>query len=56
MVLAAGGGGFQYYADTKQTETHLIDGGSLELAVRMVSSSCKSVPSSSARPFHPAGR
>jgi monoamine oxidase len=37
MVLAAGGGGFQYYADTKQTETHLIDGGSPELAVRMAS-------------------
>ena len=35
--VAAGGGGFQYYADTKQTETHLIDGGSPELAVRMAS-------------------
>jgi monoamine oxidase len=35
MVLAAGGGGFQYYADTKKTETHLIDGGSPELAARM---------------------
>lgn len=35
MVLAAGGGGFQYYADTKNTETHLIDGGSPEVASRM---------------------
>ena len=37
MVLAAGGGGFQYYADTKNTETHLIDGGSPELATRIAS-------------------
>lgn len=35
MVLAAGGGGFEYYADTKNTETHLIDGGSPEVAARM---------------------
>ena len=35
MVLGAGGGGFQYYADTKNTETHLIDGGSPELAARI---------------------
>jgi monoamine oxidase len=35
MVLAAGGGGFQYYADTKNTETHLIDGGSPQVAARM---------------------
>jgi monoamine oxidase len=35
MVLAAGGGGFQYYADTRKTETHLIDGGSPEVADRM---------------------
>src|SRR3981081_511996 len=35
MVLAAGGGGFQYYADSKNTETHLIDGGSPEVAARM---------------------
>lgn len=34
MVLAAGGGGFQYYMDTKQTETHLVDGGAPELAAR----------------------
>ena len=38
MVLAAGGGGFQYYADSKNTETHLIDGGSPELAARMAGS------------------
>jgi monoamine oxidase len=37
MVLAAGGGGFQYYADSKNTETHLIDGGSPELARRIAS-------------------
>jgi monoamine oxidase len=35
MVLAAGGGGFQYYADSRKTETHLVDGGSPELAARM---------------------
>jgi monoamine oxidase len=34
MVLAKGGGGFQYYMDTKQTETHLVDGGAPELAAR----------------------
>ena len=38
MVLAAGGGGFQYYADSKKTETHLIDGGSPEVAARMAGS------------------
>jgi monoamine oxidase len=35
MVLAAGGGGFGYYMDTKQTETHLVDGGAPELAARL---------------------
>ena len=35
MVLAAGAGGFRYYADSKQTETHLIDGGPPELARRL---------------------
>jgi monoamine oxidase len=35
MVLAAGGGSFQYYADTKNTETHLIEGGSPEVAARL---------------------
>jgi monoamine oxidase len=34
MVLATGGGGFQYYLDNKQTETHLVDGGAPELAAR----------------------
>jgi monoamine oxidase len=36
MVLARGGGaqGFQYYADATYTETHLLDGGSPELATR----------------------
>jgi monoamine oxidase len=38
MVLAAGGGGFQYYADTRKTETHLIDGGSPEVAARLAAS------------------
>ena len=32
LVLAAGGGSFQYYMDTTQTETHLVDGGAPELA------------------------
>jgi monoamine oxidase len=35
MVLAAGGGSFQYYMDPKQTETHLVDGGAPELAARL---------------------
>jgi monoamine oxidase len=34
MVLAKGGGGFQYYLDARQTETHLVDGGVPELAAR----------------------
>ena len=34
LVLAAGGGSFQYYMDTTQTETHLVDGGAPELAAR----------------------
>jgi monoamine oxidase len=34
MVLARGGGGFEYYADSSGTETHLIDGGAPELARR----------------------
>jgi len=32
LVLAKGGGGFEYYADTAKTETHLIDGGPPALA------------------------
>jgi monoamine oxidase len=35
MVLAAGGGGFSYYADSRKTETHLVDGGSPEVARRI---------------------
>jgi monoamine oxidase len=34
LVLAGGGGSFRYYMDTTQTETHLVDGGAPELAVR----------------------
>ncbi|HWM30965.1 MAG TPA: FAD-dependent oxidoreductase [Methyloceanibacter sp.] len=35
MVLARGGGGFEYYVDSTNTETHLIDGGSPALANRL---------------------
>jgi monoamine oxidase len=35
MVLARGGGTFQYYVDAANTETHLIDGGSPALADRL---------------------
>ncbi len=35
MVLAAGGGSFQYYADTTKAETHLIDGGPPGVADRL---------------------
>ncbi len=35
LLLAAGGGSFQYYMDAKKTETHLLDGGTPELAVRL---------------------
>jgi monoamine oxidase len=35
MILARGGGGFHYYVDAKETETHLIDGGSPLLADRL---------------------
>jgi monoamine oxidase len=34
MVLAAGTGSFQYFMDSKQTETHLLDGGTPELVAR----------------------
>lgn len=34
LVLAAGGGNFQYYMESKSTETHLLDGGIPELAAR----------------------
>jgi monoamine oxidase len=33
-VLPAGNGSFQYYSDSTITETHLIDGGAPELAIR----------------------
>jgi monoamine oxidase len=35
MVLARGGGSFEYYIDSTITETHLVDGGAPELAVRL---------------------
>jgi monoamine oxidase len=35
LVLGAGGGSFNYYMDTTQTETHLIGGGPPELADRL---------------------
>jgi len=35
LVLARGGGGFEYYSDTRQTETHIVDGGTAELAARL---------------------
>ena len=35
LVLARGGGGFEYYADQRNTETHLVSGGVAEVAVRL---------------------
>ncbi|MER5462965.1 NAD(P)/FAD-dependent oxidoreductase [Streptomyces sp. NPDC002668] len=35
LVLARGGGSFNYYTDTRKTETHLVDGGAPELARRI---------------------
>jgi monoamine oxidase len=35
MVLARGGGSFQYYVDASITETHLVDGGAPEIAARL---------------------
>lgn len=35
LVLAAGNGSFQYYLDTKKSETHLVVGGVPELANRI---------------------
>ena len=35
FVLARGGGGFEYYVDSTNAETHLVDGGAPELAVRL---------------------
>jgi monoamine oxidase len=34
-VLPSGNGSFEYYVDNTMTETHLIDGGAPELAVRL---------------------
>jgi monoamine oxidase len=34
-ILGCGGGSFEYYVDNTITETHLIDGGTPELAVRL---------------------
>jgi monoamine oxidase len=34
MVLAAAGGGFQYYMEAEQTETHMLDLGTPGLAIR----------------------
>ena len=35
LVLARGGDGFEYYVDASITETHLVDGGAPEVAVRL---------------------
>ena len=35
LVLARGGGSFEYYVDSTITETHLVDGGAPELAARL---------------------
>lgn len=35
FVLARGGGSFEYYVDSTITETHLVDGGVPELAIRL---------------------
>jgi monoamine oxidase len=35
LVLAGGGGSFEYYVDSTITETHLVDGGAPELAARL---------------------
>ena len=35
LVLARGGGSFEYYVDSTITETHLVEGGAPELAVRL---------------------
>jgi monoamine oxidase len=35
FVLAQGGGAFEYYVDSTFTESHLVDGGVPELAVRL---------------------
>jgi monoamine oxidase len=35
MVLARGGGSFEYYVDASITETHLVEGGAPEIATRL---------------------
>ena len=35
LVLARGGGSFEYYVDPSTTETHLVDGGAPEIAMRL---------------------
>ncbi len=35
LVLARGGGSFEYYVDAAITETHLVDGGAPEIAIRL---------------------
>ena len=35
MVLASGGGSFEYYVNSTITETHLVDGGAPEIATRL---------------------
>jgi monoamine oxidase len=35
LLLARGGGSFEYYVDSTITETHLVDGGAPEVAVRL---------------------
>jgi monoamine oxidase len=35
LVLARGGGSFEYYVDSTITETHLVDGGAPEIAARL---------------------
>jgi monoamine oxidase len=35
MVLARGGGSFEYYVDASITETHLVDGGAPEIATHL---------------------
>ena len=47
MVLARGGGTFQYYIDATNTETHLIEGGSPALADRLAADLAEAVHLSS---------
>jgi monoamine oxidase len=58
LLLARGGGSFEYYVDSTITETHLVDGGAPEVAVRLaaklgdalhLSSPVRSIKQTSAR-------